>query len=121
MKVFGIRPIGSKLDRFLGGAESLLFFGMQELYRNQHLFARVGIWEQHDRFQVGAHGYPASIEVDNLVDWPISADPEAKRNLGTSQVVPVQTPGHFDRGPQPQRVRWQRLRGRLPIRVIQGW
>ncbi len=100
-KILRVGTVGGKLDGLLRAAKSLLIFAVQQLYRHQHLVSRVGVGEEHDGFEVGAHGHAASVEVDDLRDWAIGIDPQAEGNLRAGQIVAVKVLGHFDGGPHP--------------------
>ena len=100
-QVLGIRPALRKVDLQRGALKGLHVHRVQQLHRHRHLFAGLGVVEQHHRLQVVAHGHPPPVEIQNLRHRTVRRSVELEPYPRARQVVAVQRRRNFERLPKP--------------------
>ena len=117
-----VRPGRYEIDPGAGVGEGLHIHGVKQFHRNHRLFARRGAVEEHDRFEVLAHGDPAAVEIDDLGHRPVRAGIELEPDAGTGQIVAAERLWDLNGATKPDGVvaDFRSGRSRLPLAVVEG-
>ena len=95
-EVFGVGAGRGEVDLHGGAGEGLLVDGVEELDGDEDLFARLGLIEEDDGFEVVAESYAAAVEVDDLRHGAVGVGAEAEPDARAGEVVAVEGLGDFD-------------------------
>ena len=96
---------------------------MQQLHRDQHPFAGLGVIEQHNRLQIVAERDAPPVEINNFRHRPVGIRRKLEPNPRPGQIVAVQRLGNFDPAAIPDRLhrRVRFGRNRLPAGIVEFW